>query len=196
MDGDSGMFVDRFVAYSASMNSNVSLTMILGEVRGGFFQELVLHTQLTRFAIQLPEPGAFGCVQLRFVAGMLTPVPGDPTSQCAFLDTEFFGYLRDRTRRLDHQLHRFFTIFGRIILFRTRQGLPFQTGPILLGPLSGKLGAPQGSSTSTSEPRKRPAQKQCQGFGTLHAAVARATPPGTPSAAGGVINRSALRRRR
>jgi hypothetical protein len=61
--------------------------MILGEVRGGFFQELVLHAQLTRFAFQLPEPGAFGRVQLWFVAGMFTPVPGDPTSQGAFLDT-------------------------------------------------------------------------------------------------------------
>jgi hypothetical protein len=29
--------------------------MILGEVRGGFFKEFVLHPQLARLAFQLPQ---------------------------------------------------------------------------------------------------------------------------------------------
>ena len=71
--------------------------MILGEVRGGFFQELVLHPQLARFAFQLPKPGPFGRVQVGFVAGVFATVSGYPASQSAFLDTEFRGYLDDRT---------------------------------------------------------------------------------------------------
>src|SRR3954454_5323641 len=119
--------------------------MILGEVRGCFFQELVLHTQFPRLTFQFPQPGPLRDTQVRLVAGMLTPIGADPVTEGAFLNSKFTGNLSDRTRRLDHQLHGLFPIFRRIDLLRTRQLVPFPEAPILLGSLSGRFGAAQSS---------------------------------------------------
>ena len=59
--------------------------MILGEVRGGFFQEFVLHPQLARFAFQLSQPFPLTDTQGRLIPGVLPAIsresggPGDLT---------------------------------------------------------------------------------------------------------------------
>src|SRR6266508_3281741 len=117
--------------------------MILGKVRCGFFQELVLHRQFPRFAFKLPKPGPLTHAQRWLVTGMLTPISIDPVPQSALIDTELLGHLSDRTRCLDHQFHGLFPILGREVPLRTRQDCSFPDGPILVGSLSGKSGAPQ-----------------------------------------------------
>src|SRR6266545_4431537 len=116
--------------------------MILGKVRCGFFQELVLHPQFPRFAFKLPKPGPLTHAQRWLVTGMLTPISIDPVPQSALIDTELLGHLSDRTRCLDHQFHGLFPILGREVPLRTRQDFSFPDGPILVGSLSGKSGAP------------------------------------------------------
>lgn len=71
--------------------------MIPGEVRGSFFQELVLHAQFPRLAFELAEPFPFADVQRRLVTGMLAPIRGDPVPECAFSDTEFTSNRGDRS---------------------------------------------------------------------------------------------------
>ena len=70
-----------------------------------------------------------------------TPVP-----ESTFDDTEFPRHLCDRTRRLDHQLHRFFPELRSVIMLAPCQYFPFQTTPILVGSLSGRFGAPHSSA--------------------------------------------------
>lgn len=52
--------------------------MIPGEVRCGFFQEFVLHTQLPRFTLELPQPFPLADIQSRLVPGVFAPIRGDP----------------------------------------------------------------------------------------------------------------------
>src|SRR6266508_2831107 len=127
--------------------------MILGKVRCGFFQELVLHRQFPRFAFKLPKPGPLTHAQRWLVTGMLTPISIDPVPQSALIDTELLGHLSDRTRCLDHQFHGLFPILGREVPLRTRQDFSFPDGPILVGSLSGKSGAHQAPLTYTDETR-------------------------------------------
>jgi hypothetical protein len=79
--------------------------MIPGEVRRGFFQELVLHPQFPRFAFQLAKPFPFATGQRRLLAGMIPPMPRDPTTQSSFTDLEFASDFHDRTRIVDDEFH-------------------------------------------------------------------------------------------
>jgi len=56
-----------------------------------------------------------------FVADMLTLVDVHPVPESAFDDTEFPGHLRDRTRRLDHQIRGFFPELRCVIMLAPRQ---------------------------------------------------------------------------
>jgi hypothetical protein len=98
--------------------------MILGKVRRGFFQELVLHPQFPRLAFKLPKPGPLIHRQRHLLAGMLSPVGTNPVAKSARVNTELVGHLRDRTRRLDHHLHCLFPKLGREVSLRTRQDFP------------------------------------------------------------------------
>src|SRR5215207_3423987 len=116
--------------------------MILGKVRRGFFQELVLQSQFPRLAFKLPNPGPLVHRQRRLLAGVLSPVGINPVAKRAWIDTKLLGHLSDRTRGLNHLLHGFFPILRREVSLRTRQSLPFPDNPILVGSLSGSFGAP------------------------------------------------------
>ena len=117
--------------------------MVAGEVRRGFFQEVVLHLQFPGFPFELAQPRPLIHGQRRLFAGMLTAVSGYPVTEGTFVDTELLRHSGDRARRLDHHLHGFIPELGREVLLRSRQLLTFPDGPILSGALSGRLGAAQ-----------------------------------------------------
>jgi len=99
--------------------------MVAGEVRRGFFQELVLHLQFPVFPLELAQPRPLGKGRRRLFAGMLTAVDAHPVTQSSFVNPELLGYSGDRTRRLDHHFHGFVFIFGREALLRSRQNFTF-----------------------------------------------------------------------
>src|SRR5919112_3444212 len=106
--------------------------MILGEVRGGFFKELVLHSQLARLTFQLPQPFPLIDTQGRLIPGVIPAISRDPIPQRPFTNPELTSDLSDRTRRLDHQLHGLFPKLGRELPLRACQHLPSPDRPILL----------------------------------------------------------------
>jgi hypothetical protein len=116
--------------------------MILGEVRSGFFQEGEFHLEFPRLTLELTKPGPLIHGQRRLLAGMVTLIGAHPVTKRALIETELFGHLSDRTRSLDHRLHGLFPVLGSEIPLRTRQNLSFPDGPILVGTLSGRFGAP------------------------------------------------------
>src|SRR3569833_3718068 len=52
--------------------------MILGEVRCGFFQKLVLHAELSGLALELTKPGTLTHAQRRLITRMLAPIRPAP----------------------------------------------------------------------------------------------------------------------
>src|ERR1700676_783378 len=107
--------------------------MILGKVRCGFFQELVLHPELTSLALEFAEPGPLAHGESGLVADVFPPVGIHPVPESSLVNSELLRDLSDRTRRLDHQLHGLFTELWRIVLLRSCQHIPFQTTPDLIG---------------------------------------------------------------
>src|SRR5660397_51317 len=97
---------DKLTSYSRS-------PVILGEVRGGFFQEFILHPHLAELTFDLAQPSAVTHRQWRLLAGVVAPVLVQPVPQGRFTDTEFARALRDRPRRVDDQLHRVLTELRR-----------------------------------------------------------------------------------
>jgi hypothetical protein len=79
--------------------------MIPCEVRGGFFQELVLHPEFPCLAFQLLESFPLGDRQRWFLASMLTPICGYPVTERAFSYSVFTGYRGDRPGSVDHLFH-------------------------------------------------------------------------------------------
>jgi hypothetical protein len=71
--------------------------MIPGEVRSGFFQELVLHAEFPRLAFELSQALPFADVQRRFFAGVVAPVRGNPVTESTFADIDLTGNGGDRT---------------------------------------------------------------------------------------------------
>ena len=61
--------------------------MIFGKVRGGFFQEVVLHLQFPVFPLDLAQPRAVTRGKRRLLASMLTAVYANPVPQGAFVVT-------------------------------------------------------------------------------------------------------------
>src|SRR5580700_6815480 len=118
--------------------------MVAGEVRRGFFQEVVLHLQFPVFPFDLTQTRAVGHGKRRLLAGMLTTVNGDPIPESTLVDTELFRHPGNRTRRLDHHLHGFFPEFRREDFLRSRQVFNLSRYSILMDGLSGNLGAPHG----------------------------------------------------
>src|SRR5215207_1890298 len=95
--------------------------MILGKVRCGFFQEQILLLQLAGAPPQLRQLRSLRNSQRRLLAGMLPTIGVNPITKSALDDAEFLSDLGDRTRRLDHQLHRLFPELRRVILLRPSQ---------------------------------------------------------------------------
>src|SRR5215207_5019818 len=117
--------------------------MILGKVRCGFFQEQILLLQLAGAPPQLRQLRSLRNSQRRLLAGMLPTIGVNPITKSALDDAEFLSDLGDRTRRLDHQLHRLFPELRRVFFFDRTNSIPFQTSPSLVGSLSGRFRAPQ-----------------------------------------------------
>src|ERR1039457_769575 len=115
--------------------------MISGKVRGGFFQEISLHLQFPGFPLELTKTRPLIQRQRRLLTGMLPPVSIHPVPQSALDNPQLPRHLRDRPRRLDHHLHSFLAELRREILLDSCQHFSFQTTLILLGSLSGRLGA-------------------------------------------------------
>ena len=59
--------------------------MVAGEVRRGFFQEVVLHLQFPVFPLDLAQPRAVTRGKRRLLASMLTAVYANPVPQGAFV---------------------------------------------------------------------------------------------------------------
>src|ERR1700748_2398173 len=105
-------------AYSASMNSNFSVTDGRGRSMLRLFHELKLHLQFPSFPLELAQSRALTHGQRRFLAGMPTAVYANPVPEGAFVDTELLCHPGNRTRRLDHHLHGFILEFRREALLR------------------------------------------------------------------------------
>src|SRR5215468_6243162 len=88
------------------MNSYFELTGTPGRRRPPLFPELGFHPQLPDLLLQLPEPGPLRDRQRRLVASVLGLVLVHPVPECTLLHPNLTGDLGDRTRRLDHHLHR------------------------------------------------------------------------------------------
>jgi hypothetical protein len=117
--------------------------MILGEVRCGFFQKLVLHAELSCFAFELAKPGTLAHGQWRLITCVLTSIGVHPISESRLMDSEFLGHLGDRTRCLDHRFNGFFLKLRRVAPAIPRQPSSFPDDSILEGSLSGRFGAAQ-----------------------------------------------------
>ena len=65
--------------------------MVAGEVRRGFFQEVVLHLQFPVFPFDLTQTRAVGHGKRRFLAGVLTTVNRDPIPESTLVDTASFA---------------------------------------------------------------------------------------------------------
>ena len=125
------------------MNSNLSLTDVLGKVCCGFFQELVLHAQFARLPLKFAKPRPLTDGQRRLLLGMLTTVGVDPITKGRLVDTEFLGDLA-----IGREVS--ITIFtasslnsGEKLLFGRGNCFYLSRLPILLDGLSGNLGEPQ-----------------------------------------------------
>src|SRR4051812_8394121 len=118
--------------------------MILGKVRCGFFQKLVLLAELSGLTFELAKPGALADGQWRLLTRMLASIGVHPISESRLMDSEFLGHLGDRTRRLDHLLNGLFLKLRRVAPAIPRQPSSFPDDPILEGSLSGRSGAAQG----------------------------------------------------
>src|SRR5439155_22599607 len=60
-----------------------------------FFQERVLHLELTVQPFQLAQPGALGYLQRRFVFRVLLPVGAHPVPERRLADLKFPGHISD-----------------------------------------------------------------------------------------------------
>src|SRR6266550_7693964 len=76
------------LAYCASMNSYFRSPRLPCEVRGCFFQEGVLHLQLTVTAFQLPQPRPLRKLQRRLITGMLLAVRPHPAAKAGLIDSQ------------------------------------------------------------------------------------------------------------
>jgi len=118
--------------------------MILGEVRGNFFQEGDFLLEFPEFTLRLAQPRPFTHTERRLRAGMLTPIRVDPVTKGRLVDPEFFRDLSDRTRCLDRCLHGlFFELRGELpaMLY---QPTPFPNDPDLSGVAVRKAGGGSG----------------------------------------------------
>src|SRR3982074_131024 len=104
--------------------------MILGKVRCGFFQELVLHTEFPSLAFKLAQSRPFVHGQRRLVAGVPTLVGVDPIAQSCFVYAEFLGDLGSWARCLKYRLHRLFLELRRKRPAVLWQPSPFRRTPI------------------------------------------------------------------
>ena len=101
----------RQAAYSASMNSNLSVT----DGRGRSMLRLFSGTQAPSSVPGFPARArATARAHSRSAAvprGMLTAVDINPVTKGAFVNTELLRHSSDRARRLDHHLHGFILEF-------------------------------------------------------------------------------------
>src|SRR5215207_2542771 len=159
--------------------------MILGKVRCGFFQEQILLLQLAGAPPQLRQLRSLRNSQRRLLAGMLPTIGVNPITKSALDDAEFLSDLGDRTRRLDHQLHRLFPELRRVILLRPSQFHSLSDIPKLSGvavrKIQGTSHTAEGPSYAQSSPgyankETRPSRRT--GFGSTRPTdpVARGAP--------------------
>src|SRR6266545_6199065 len=107
--------------------------MILGKVRGGFFQEQILLLKLASASPQLCQLRPFGNGQRRLLSGMLSPIGVNPVAKRPLDNAELFGDLGDRTGRLDHQLHGLLAELRRVAFLRSSQFDSLSDDPNLSG---------------------------------------------------------------
>src|SRR5207248_8716073 len=112
---------------------------ILGKVRGDFFQKDDFLPELSEFILLLAEPGSIAHGQRRLVTRVLAAVGINPIAESRLMNTELFGDLGDRTRRLDHSLNGLFLELGREPHTFLCQPYSFRTTPILVGPTVRKV---------------------------------------------------------
>src|SRR6266566_5449462 len=84
--------------------------MLPGEEGRRFSQELGLHPQFADLLLELTEPGPLRKRQRRLVINVLGPIPVDPAPERPLIHVDLTSDLSDRTRCLDHHLHRFFLL--------------------------------------------------------------------------------------
>jgi hypothetical protein len=102
--------------------------------------------ELTEFALCLTQACPLVHGQRWLITRVLASISIDPFTKCRLMDPELLGHLGDRTRRLDRHLNGFFLEFRREAPAIPRQQIFLSGDPILVGPLSGRFGAPQRSS--------------------------------------------------
>src|SRR5699024_3625502 len=107
--------------------------MLLGKVRRGFFQELVLDLDITVLPLKLTQPRPLSYRQVRLITSMLPLVLIDPIPQGLLDDPQLTRNMRDRPRRVDDQLHRLSLKLSRIIPPSHHFPTSSQVNPILWG---------------------------------------------------------------
>src|ERR1700761_9168454 len=120
--------------------------MLPREVRCRFFQERILHLQLADAALQLPAPLIVWHIGRQRLPREFLPVCLNPEPERGIVDIEFPRHLGDRSRRrgVDHFLDGLLLELRSVMLRFPRHLIPSFPVRILLDPLSGKSGAPQG----------------------------------------------------
>src|ERR1700760_1109047 len=117
--------------------------MLFREVRGGFFQERVFRLKLAVTAFQLAYALLVRHVGRDGLAGGLLPVGLHPESERGIVNADFSRNLRYGQRVINDSLS------GLLLELRSKSSaswhcVPFLSRRILLDPLSGNGGAPQG----------------------------------------------------
>src|SRR6266566_5446016 len=121
--------------------------MLPGEEGRRFSQELGLHPQFADLLLELTEPGPLRKRQRRLVINVLGPIPVDPAPERPLIHVDLTSDLSDRTRCLDHHLHRFFLELWRKTPARFRHSPSLRSGTDLIRSVVRKVGGSPGSLT-------------------------------------------------